>query len=94
MNNSGDNLGLAVEVAKKQGRFMYSNAIGITSNLFDFQFTFDTVEAEPGGEFGKVEESFVVVMSPQRAKMLCASMLISLKQYEDKEGEIKIPSEE
>jgi len=77
---------IKIEIPEKEGEGIYSNfsAVGFNNS----EFIMDFIRIMPGIPKGKVYSR--IVMNPQNVKAFLKSLEDTVKQYEDKMGEIKI----
>jgi hypothetical protein len=70
---------------------VYANSARITVTFWDFRFLFGEVE-ELTPEVLKLSETVKVTMSPQHTKVFLRILDENVRKYEEKFGEIKIPT--
>jgi hypothetical protein len=71
---------------------LYANSAQVEVTLWDFRVVFgDTRKIDDGKLL--VENSAVITMSPQHAKVFAALLSKNVLDYEKQVGEIKIPEE-
>jgi hypothetical protein len=69
-------------------RTQYANSVRLTVSLWDFRFHFGQTE-----EGFRIAESNRVIMSPQHAKMFLKVFERNIHLYEQKFGEINLPTD-
>ncbi len=80
-----ENKEIKIELPEKEAEGTYANFVGIGFN--NAEFILDFIRIMPGLNKGKVFSR--VIMTPQNVKSLLMSLENSVKQYEEKFGEIK-----
>lgn len=76
---------IRIDLPEKEAEGIYSNFAGIGFN--QSEFILDFIRMMPGMQKGKVFSR--IIMNPQNLKNLVLSLQNSLKEYEEKFGEIK-----
>jgi hypothetical protein len=70
---------------------VYANSAQVQTSVWDVRLIFGEMEVTQGR--ATVENSLMVIMSPQHAKALASALSNNIISYEQKIGEIKLPAD-